>query len=111
LLPIPSASRLLFPPGTRDSGTPHSSGEWGLSGFGWLAHGGPVTWNPHGKRTSIFPYIAHLRKDFPSRQATSKHWPFSPVAWRHILLTGHYTFRDGGQFIDLDAIVAALDLA
>jgi TnpA family transposase len=35
----------------------------------------------------------------------------SPVAWRHILLNGHYTFRDGGQFIDLDAIVAALDLA
>jgi hypothetical protein len=35
----------------------------------------------------------------------------SPVAWRHILLNGHYTFRDGGQFIDLDAVVAALDLA
>jgi hypothetical protein len=33
------------------------------------------------------------------------------VAWRHILLNGHYTFRDGGQFIDLDAVVAALDLA
>jgi hypothetical protein len=23
----------------------------------------------------------------------------------------NYTFRDGGQFIDLDAVVAALDLA
>ena len=31
----------------------------------------------------------------------------SPVAWRHILLNGHYTFRDGGQFIDLDAVVPA----
>jgi TnpA family transposase len=34
----------------------------------------------------------------------------SPVAWRHILLNGHYTFRDGGQIIDLDAVVAALNL-
>jgi hypothetical protein len=34
----------------------------------------------------------------------------SPVAWRHILLNGHYTFRDGGQLIDLDAVVAALEL-
>jgi len=30
-------------------------------------------------------------------------------AWRHILLNGHYTFRDSGQLIDLDAIVAGLD--
>ena len=34
----------------------------------------------------------------------------SPVAWRHILLNGHYTFRDGGHLIDLDAVVAALEL-
>jgi len=34
----------------------------------------------------------------------------SPVAWRHIHLNGHYTFRDTRQPIDLDAIVAELDL-
>ena len=34
----------------------------------------------------------------------------SPAAWRHIHLNGHYTFRGGGQIIDLDAIVAGLDL-
>jgi hypothetical protein len=33
----------------------------------------------------------------------------SPAAWRHIHLNGHYTFRDG-QLIDLDAIVAGLEL-
>jgi TnpA family transposase len=33
----------------------------------------------------------------------------SPVAWRHVLLNGHYTFRSAGQIIDLDAIVAGLD--
>ena len=33
----------------------------------------------------------------------------SPVAWRHLLLGGHYTFR-GGQPIDLDALIAGLDL-
>ena len=35
---------------------------------------------------------------------------FSPAAWRHVHLNGHYTFRGGGQIIDLDAIVAGLDL-
>jgi TnpA family transposase len=35
----------------------------------------------------------------------------SPAAWRHIHLNGHYTFRESGQVIDLDAIVAGLDLA
>ena len=34
----------------------------------------------------------------------------SPAAWRHILLNGHYTFQSGGKLIDLDAIVAGLDL-
>jgi TnpA family transposase len=34
----------------------------------------------------------------------------SPAAWRHIHLNGHYTFRGNGQPIDLDAIVAGLEL-
>jgi TnpA family transposase len=34
----------------------------------------------------------------------------TPTAWRHVHLNGHYTFRDTGSFIDLDAIVAGLDL-
>jgi hypothetical protein len=34
----------------------------------------------------------------------------SPVAWRHIHLNGHYTFRGDGQLIDLDAILAGLEL-
>jgi TnpA family transposase len=34
----------------------------------------------------------------------------SPAAWRHVHLNGHYTFRGKGQLIDLDAIVAVLDL-
>lgn len=34
----------------------------------------------------------------------------SPAAWRHIHLNGHYTFRGDGQPIDLDAIVAELEL-
>jgi hypothetical protein len=34
----------------------------------------------------------------------------SPAAWRHILLNGHYTFNTDGKVIDLDVIVAALDL-
>jgi len=35
----------------------------------------------------------------------------SPAAWRHVHLNGHYTFCGSGQVIDLDAIVAGLDLA
>jgi len=34
----------------------------------------------------------------------------SPAAWRHVHLNGHYTFRGTGSLIDLDAIVAGLDL-
>lgn len=34
----------------------------------------------------------------------------SPVAWRHVHLNGRYGFRDGGQAIDLDAIIQGLDL-
>jgi TnpA family transposase len=34
----------------------------------------------------------------------------SPAAWRHILLNGHYTFRSDGKIIDLDTVVAGLDL-
>ena len=34
----------------------------------------------------------------------------SPAAWRHILLNGHYTFRSDGKMIDLDALVAGLEL-
>ena len=35
----------------------------------------------------------------------------SPAAWRHIHLNGHYTFRGDGKLIDLDAVMAGLDLA
>ena len=34
----------------------------------------------------------------------------SPVAWRHLLLGGHYTFEDGGKTIDLDALLDGLEL-
>ncbi|MFM7348816.1 MAG: Tn3 family transposase [Erythrobacter sp.] len=34
----------------------------------------------------------------------------SPVAWRHVHLNGHYTFRDGGEAIDLDTIIQGLNL-
>jgi len=33
-----------------------------------------------------------------------------PAAWRHIHVNGHDTFRGGGPVIDLDVIVAGLDL-
>ena len=34
----------------------------------------------------------------------------SPAAWRHIHLNGHYTFRGDRKPIDLDAVMAGLDL-
>ncbi len=33
-----------------------------------------------------------------------------PAAWCHIYLNGHYTFHGDGQIIDLDVIVAGLEL-
>ena len=34
----------------------------------------------------------------------------SPAAWRHILLNGHYTFQSCGKMIDLNELLAGLDL-
>jgi len=34
----------------------------------------------------------------------------SPAAWRHILLNGHYSFQSDGKMIDLDALIARVDL-
>ena len=34
----------------------------------------------------------------------------SPTAWRHILLSGHYSFLSDGKMIDLDALLAKLEL-
>ena len=34
----------------------------------------------------------------------------SPVAWRHLVLGGHYTFEDGGKTIDMDALLDGLEL-
>jgi len=36
---------------------------------------------------------------------------FSPAAWQHILLNGHYTFHSNGKIIDLDTLVAGLELS
>jgi TnpA family transposase len=46
----------------------------------------------------------------PSVKALAMIKKISPAAWRHIHLNGRYTFRDSGQVIDLDAIVAGLNL-
>lgn len=32
------------------------------------------------------------------------------AAWRRILLNGHYTFQSGGKMIDLDVLLARLEL-
>lgn len=47
----------------------------------------------------------------PNAKALAIIKKISPAAWRHVHLNGHYTFRGIGQAIDLDAIVAALNLA
>ena len=43
-------------------------------------------------------------------QALEQITKMSPAAWRHIILNGHYTFHTDGKIIDLDAIVAGLEL-
>lgn len=34
----------------------------------------------------------------------------SPAAWRHVHLNGHYTFRGGGQALDLETIIQGVQL-
>ena len=45
-----------------------------------------------------------------NRKALALIKKFSSAVWRHILLNGHYTLQSNRQIIDLDAIVAGLDL-
>jgi TnpA family transposase len=46
----------------------------------------------------------------PSVKALAMIKKVSPAAWRHIHLNGRYTFRDSRRVIDLDEIVAGLNL-
>ena len=34
----------------------------------------------------------------------------APAAWRHILLNARYRFQSGGNMIDLDTLLAELEL-
>jgi hypothetical protein len=52
----------------------------------------------------------NLRSGIGNAKALTLIKKLSPVAWRHIHLNGHYTFRGDGQLIDLDAILAGLEL-
>jgi hypothetical protein len=54
--------------------------------------------------------IAGQIRTSPSVKALAMIKKVSPAAWRHIHLNGRYTFRDSGQVIDLNAIVAGLNL-
>ena len=44
----------------------------------------------------------------PSPKVLARIKKISPVAWRHIHMGGHYTFRGAGKAVDLDAMVADL---
>ena len=61
--------------------------------------------------SAILSRLLTRNAEGPGRKALATIEKVSPAAWRHIHLNGHYTFRGGGQAIDLDAIVAGLDLA
>ena len=52
----------------------------------------------------------HQRQASGNEKALALVMSTSPVAWQHIHLNGRYAFRDGGQAIDLDAIVESLSL-
>jgi hypothetical protein len=51
-----------------------------------------------------------VRGERQRQGARSPDHQISPAAWRHILLNGHYTFQSDGKMIDLDALVAGLEL-
>ena len=57
--------------------------------------------------------LSHLLTKYETRgndKAVGLITQISPAAWRHILLNGHYTFQSGGKMIDLDVLVAGLEL-
>ena len=62
---------------------------------------------------NVIIYLSHLLtkcEASDNAKAVALITKISPAAWRHILLNGHYTFQSGGKMIDLDALVAGLEL-
>ena len=62
------------------------------------------------RRTSCRPRLLTKYEASGNAKALALIKKMSPAAWRHIHLNGHYTFHGDGQVIDLDAIVAGLEL-
>jgi hypothetical protein len=57
--------------------------------------------------------LSHLLTKYEASgnaKAVARITQISPTAWRHILLNGHYTFQSSGKLIDLDALVADLEM-
>ncbi|MBE9401953.1 Tn3 family transposase [Acinetobacter albensis] len=57
--------------------------------------------------------LSHLLTKYEASgnaKAVARITQISPTAWRHILLNGHYTFQSNGKLIDLDTLVAGLEL-
>jgi hypothetical protein len=49
-------------------------------------------------------------QSYPPQSETTCLCEISPAAWRHILLNGHYTFQSDGKKIDLDTLLAGVEL-
>ena len=66
-----------------------------------------------GLIANVIIYLSHLLtkcEASDNAKAVALITKISPAAWRHILLNGHYTFQSGGKMIDLDALVAGVEL-
>ena len=64
----------------------------------------------HPTRPSTCKLLDALSEASGNTKAVALITQISPVAWRHILLNGHYTFQSDRKMIDLDALVAGLEL-
>ena len=70
-----------------------------------------VTLKDRGEGPAILSRLLTKCEATGNAKALAALTQISPAAWRHILLNGHYTFQSDGKVIDLDALVAGVELA
>nr|WP_254902775.1 Tn3 family transposase [Cedecea sp. NFIX57] len=70
----------------------------------WLFYA-PIYYN-----TAILPRLPERLEAEGNERGIEGLIRISPVAWPHIVLTGHYTFQINNEIIDLNALVTGLKL-
>ena len=76
----------------------------------WCAEDRWILSRCHGPPRDIEAVVKPSRNINGARYTPNWMAKSSKAKWHHVRVNAHYTFRGSGQIVDLDAIVAGLDM-